>query len=58
MPYGAVLLIIVMLGAIYHKMFKWNTPFSALDKMGWEFDLVLLAANLAILLSGGGAIWT
>jgi len=27
-----------------------------MDKTGWEFDLILLAANVAILLSGGGSI--
>lgn len=53
---AALLLAIVMIGAIYFKIIKWRTPFSAMDKMGWEFDLILLAANVAILLSGGGAI--
>lgn len=48
---GAILLIVIMLGAIYHKIFKWNIPFSTLDKMGWEFDFVLLFANIVILLN-------
>lgn len=53
---GALLLGIVMVGAIYFKMMKWHAPFSAMDKTGWEFDLILLAVNIAILLSAGGSI--
>lgn len=52
---GAAALGIVMLGALYYKSVKWKMPFSAMDKPGWELDLVLLAANLAIFLSGAGA---
>ncbi|MBI2065154.1 MAG: DoxX family protein [Candidatus Yanofskybacteria bacterium] len=47
---SASLLIAVMLGAIYYKMSKWNVPFSAHDKTGWELDLLLLTANLTIFL--------
>lgn len=53
---AAVLLAIVMIGAIYFKMAKWHVSFAAMDKTGWEFDFILLAANIAILLSGGGSI--
>ena len=53
---AAVLLSIVMIGAIYFKMAKWRVPFAAMDKTGWEFDLILLAASIAILLSGGGSM--
>lgn len=53
---AALLLAIVMIGAIYFKIAKWRMPFAAMDKTGWEFDLILLAANIAILLSGGGSI--
>ena len=53
---GALLIAIVMLGALFHKMFKWNIPFSAMDKMGWEFDLILLGAAVAVLLFGAGSI--
>jgi len=53
---AALFLGIVMIGAITMKTMKWGVPFSAMDKMGWEFDLILLAANVAILLSGGGSI--
>lgn len=51
---SALLLAIVMAGAIYFKTTKWNVPFMATDKTGWEFDLTLLAANIAIFLTGGG----
>ncbi len=56
MQLAALLLIIVMIGAIKLKTMKWGVPFSANDKMGWEFDLILLAANMVILLGGGGSI--
>ncbi|HBD05758.1 TPA: hypothetical protein DCZ32_04855 [Candidatus Uhrbacteria bacterium] len=51
---GALILGLVMLGALYYKILRWHTPFFAMDKSGWEFDLVLLAANIAILFIGGG----
>src|SRR3989344_9700459 len=47
---SAFLLMAVMLGAIYYKMHKWNVPFMAHDKTGWEFDFILLAANFTIFL--------
>ena len=53
---GALLLSIVMLGAIYHKIYKWKVPFAAMDKTGWEFDLMLLASNILILFTGSGTI--
>lgn len=53
---AALLLGLVMLGAIWLKLTKWHVPFSAMDKSGWEFDLILLAAATAILLNGGGSI--
>src|SRR2546426_12597853 len=42
---------LIMMGAIYFKAVKWRTPFKADNATGWEFDLVLLAANLYILTS-------
>lgn len=53
---SALLLAIVMVGATGMKTMKWGVPFAAMDKTGWEFDLILLAANIAILLGGGGTI--
>ena len=56
MQIAAFLLAAVMAGAIYFKMSKWHVPFSAMDKTGWEFDLTLLAANIFLLVHGGGGI--
>lgn len=53
---SALLLAIVMVGAIGMKSMKWRVPFAAMDKTGWEFDLILLFASIAILLGGGGSI--
>lgn len=54
--FSAMLLGLVMIGAIKMKALKWGVPFSAMDKTGWEFDLILLSACLAIVLGGGGPI--
>ena len=53
---AAFLLAMVMVGAIYFKTAKWHIPFGAMDKTGLEFDLILLAANIILLVNGGGAI--
>ena len=53
---AAVILSIIMLGAIMMKIVKWHIPFSAMNKMGWEYDLVLLSALISILFTGGGII--
>lgn len=52
---AALLLSVIMLGAILMKIVRWKVPFAAMDKTGWEFDLILLAANIVILVTGGGA---
>ncbi|MEO5927465.1 MAG: DoxX family protein [Patescibacteria group bacterium] len=46
---------LIMLGAIHSKKNVWKTPFKADDKTGWEFDLLILAASLFLLLAGAGA---
>lgn len=51
----ALCFVIIMLGAVYFKIVAWKSPFMAHDKTGWEFDLLILAASLVLLLSGGGA---
>ena len=53
---SALFLAIVMVGAIGMKAMKWYVPFAAMDKTGWEFDLILLFASIAVLLGGGGSI--
>ncbi|MBI4123122.1 MAG: DoxX family protein [Parcubacteria group bacterium] len=52
----ALVLAIIMIGAIGMKTMKWHVPFAAMDKTGWEFDLILLAANIILLVIGGGSI--
>jgi uncharacterized membrane protein YphA (DoxX/SURF4 family) len=52
---SALLLALVMVGAIKMKSMKWGVPFSAMDKTGWEFDLILFIACVSILLGGGGS---
>lgn len=47
----ALIFSIIMLGAIYMKKFKWNIPFSSQSTTGWEFDLILLAASILLLVS-------
>ena len=47
-------LAIIMLGAIYLKIFKWKISFSSEKSTGWEFDLVLLAMALALFVFGPG----
>ncbi|MBI2062138.1 MAG: DoxX family protein [Candidatus Yanofskybacteria bacterium] len=46
---AGLVLAIIMLGAIYMKKFKWHTPFSSHNAMGWEYDFVLLAASVYFL---------
>lgn len=53
---SALVLAIVMVGAMGMKMMKWGVPFAAMDKTGWEFDFILFFASVAILLGGGGSI--
>ncbi len=51
---ASLILIIVMLGAIGKKIFVWKTGFYAEKGYGWHYDVILLAANLVILTTGGG----
>lgn len=49
--FSSFVLSAVMLGAIYHKTKKWNVPFMSANSTGWEFDTLLLAANLTLYLN-------
>ena len=51
---GALAMVVIMLGAIYCKTQKWNVPFTEHGKMGWEFDLIILAAALLLATTGPG----
>lgn len=54
--WGSLALTVVMVGALYTKIFQMDAPFSAMDQMGWEFDLVLLASALLLLTAGPGSL--
>jgi putative oxidoreductase len=47
---------IIMIGAIVLKGTQWRTGFMAQQTTGWEFDLVLLAGNILLFLTGPGEI--
>lgn len=47
---------VVMLGAIYLKVFKWKIAFYSQTTTGWEYDLSLLAAGIALAFLGAGSI--
>lgn len=51
---GAGALAVIMIGATYKKIKEWHVPFSAMDKMGWEFDVALLGGCLTLMTLGGG----
>ena len=51
---GALLLIGTMLGAMYKKIFVWNTGFYAKEGYGWHYDLLLFLGCLVILTTAGG----
>lgn len=53
---GAAALAVIMLGALHFKINRWKMPFTAMDKTGWEFDLLILAAAVLLLFSGPGSI--
>lgn len=51
--WAALALAIVMLGAIYLKITAMGVGFTG-PGMGWEFDLLLLAASVVIMTMGSG----
>lgn len=50
MEWTLLVLIVIMLGALFYKIAKWRVPFMASTSTGWEFDLLVLAGLLALLL--------
>ncbi len=52
--FAVIVFIIVMLGALYYKIEKWKISFFAQNATGWEFDLLILAASVALLFLGAG----
>ncbi|MCA9739588.1 MAG: DoxX family protein [Gemmatimonadota bacterium] len=53
--WAALLLIGVMLGAIYKKVFVWKTGFWGDESQGWFYEVLYLICNLVLLSIGGGA---
>jgi putative oxidoreductase len=51
---AAIGLILVMLGAIERKIFRWHTGFWGEKSYGWHYDLMFVAMNLVILATDGG----
>ncbi len=45
---------LIMIGALYYKIFVWKIQFFAMDKPGWEFDFILLGVSFAVLFLGAG----
>jgi uncharacterized membrane protein YphA (DoxX/SURF4 family) len=48
--YMALILAVVMVGAIYTKIKVWNVSFGG----GWELDFLLLLCCVALVFLGGG----
>ena len=47
---------IIMAGAWYKKKTEWHVPFSAENTTGWELDMTLFAAAVALALLGAGTV--
>lgn len=52
----AIAFMIIMIGAIALKVGRLKTGFMATQTTGWEFDFVLLAANLLLFFTGPGRL--
>ncbi|ABF42731.1 DoxX [Candidatus Koribacter versatilis Ellin345] len=55
-PVAAASLILIMLGAIYRKIFVWHIGFWGEKNSGWHYDLLFVAMSLVIISSGGGQL--
>jgi putative oxidoreductase len=60
---AALGLILIMLGAIYEKIFVWHTGFWGEKGSGWHYDLMLVSMNLIVVFTDGGPyvltkLWT
>jgi putative oxidoreductase len=51
---AAIGLILVGLGAIQKKAFRWKTGFWGEKASGWHYDLMLISMNLVIAATAGG----
>ena len=53
---GALIIIVVMLGAIQKKIFEWKTGFYEDKGYGWHYDVLFLAAGILFLGTGGAYV--
>jgi putative oxidoreductase len=51
---AAIGLILIMLGAIYKKIFAWHTGFWGEKSSGWQYDLMIVIMCLVVLFTDGG----
>ena len=51
---AALGLIVVLLGAIYDKIFVWHTGFWGEKTYGWHYDLMIVVMNLVVVFTNGG----
>jgi len=51
---AAIGLILIMLGAIYKKIFTWHTGFWGEKASGWHYDLTFVIMCLVVLFTDGG----
>ncbi|MFZ1940557.1 MAG: DoxX family protein [Terracidiphilus sp.] len=54
--WAALGLIVIMLGAMYKKIFEWKTGFWGEKSMGWHYEVLFIAMLLVIVTTGGGRI--
>ncbi|MFL6439192.1 MAG: DoxX family protein [Terriglobales bacterium] len=53
--FAALVLILIMLGAIQKKVFRWHISFwGKHDTDGWSYDTIMILMNLVIATSAGG----
>jgi putative oxidoreductase len=49
------MIMLLMLGTLRLHIFKWKSPYWAAQG-GWEYDLMLFAMALVVVVQGGGRI--
>ena len=52
---GAIVIMLVMLGAMYKKKFVWKIGFYDEKDIGWHYDLTWFISAFVILATAGGA---
>ncbi|MBP7114367.1 MAG: DoxX family protein, partial [Candidatus Peribacteraceae bacterium] len=52
--FAALGIAIIMVGAIYKKIVEWHVPYSSSEKIGWEFDLLIIGACIGLMTLGSG----